>query len=287
MELNINSLCKKYGSNEALKNFTFTFTPGVYGLLGPNGAGKSTLFNILTDNLKRSSGEVTLDGTDILTMGAAYRKIIGFMPQQQGLYPDFTLKRFLYYMASLKGMEKKGIESTIENVCKKVNLYDVMNVRLGAFSGGMKQRALFAQAILDDPGILILDEPTAGLDPKERISIRNLISKIAKDKIVIIATHIVSDIEFISDKILLLKNGVLIKSGTTSDLCTEIYGSVYEVELSKKNDYSAIDNAFVSSYKNSKDVITIRYIDKSKTNTSTIVEPSLEDVYLYYFGKTL
>lgn len=284
MELSINSLCKKYGSNEALKNFTFTFTPGVYGLLGPNGAGKSTLFNILTDNLKRSSGEVTLDGTDILSMGAAYRKIIGFMPQQQGLYPDFTLKRFLYYMASLKGMEKKGIESTVENVCKKVNLYDVMNVRLGAFSGGMKQRALFAQAILDDPGILILDEPTAGLDPKERISIRNLISKIAKDKIVIIATHIVSDIEFISDKILLLDRGDLIKSGTSAELCSEIYGAVFEKDLRDDSVPDTIDRTLISNYLRDKDGITVRYIDKSRESADRIVEPSLEDVYLYYFG---
>ena len=172
MTLTLTNLTKQYGNFTALENFTYDFTAGVYGLLGPNGAGKSTLMNIITDNLKPTSGSVKFDGVETSTMDADFRKILGFMPQQQGIYPNFTLERFLYYMAALKGMKKADAKPQIEKLINLVNLQDSRNKRLGGFSGGMKQRALIAQAMLGEPKVIILDEPTAGLDPKERIRLQ-------------------------------------------------------------------------------------------------------------------
>ena len=284
MELNIYDLNKNYGKKQALKDFTFSFEPGIYGLLGPNGAGKSTLMNILTDNVKRSSGRIEYNGTDIEKLGDDFRKRIGYMPQQQNIFPDFSLSRFLHYMAALKGMKKSGLEERIVNVCESVNLKESINAKLGTFSGGMRQRALLAQAILDDPEILILDEPTAGLDPKERISLRNLISDASRDKIVILATHIVSDIDMIADKVILLDEGSLKKAGTPDALCEEISGSVFERRVGFDDGYGDIDKNMISAYRKEKDCVVIRYINKSEQKNDLMVNPGLEDVYLYYFG---
>ena len=243
MILNITNLTKQYGKLTVLHNFSYEFTPGVYGLLGPNGAGKSTLMNIITDNLRATSGIVEFDGKDTIEMGADFRKILGFMPQQQGIYPNFTLERFLYYMAALKGMKKSEAKADIERLLNLVNLQDSRSKRLGGFSGGMKQRALIAQAMLGNPKIIILDEPTAGLDPKERIRIRNLIAEIAFEKIVIIATHVVSDIEFIAKEVLLLKKGEIIDSGKPHELCEKINGNVFEI-VSTENNLLEISNEY-------------------------------------------
>ncbi len=207
MDLTCDVLSKQYGDNKALKDFSYEFVPGVYGLLGPNGAGKSTLMNIMTDNLKQTSGKLKYDGTDIHDLGREYRKHIGYVPQQQQVFPGFTLRRFLLYISGLKGLDKKTASEQISDIVKKVNLDDVMDRKLSAFSGGMKQRALLAQALLGTPSIIILDEPTAGLDPNERIRFRNIVSKVAFDRIVIIATHVVSDIQFIANSIIILNGG--------------------------------------------------------------------------------
>ncbi len=229
--LSLNGVNKHYGDKHALIDFDYEFTDGVYGLLGPNGAGKSTLMNIITQNIPMDrDGEILWNGEDISTLQARYRRRIGFMPQQQELYPSFTAARFIGYLAVLKGIKREKIDSEIERVLDLVELSDCADQKLGGFSGGMKQRVLIAQTLLGNPKLLILDEPTAGLDPKQRVITRNLIASLAKDKIVIISTHIVSDIETIADKILLIKQGELIDEGTVPELCAKVEGEHKNLE---------------------------------------------------------
>lgn len=285
MELSLSNLTKRYGKFTALKDFSYRFTAGVYGLLGPNGAGKSTLMNIITDNLKPTNGEIRFDGRSTSEMDKEFRKILGYMPQQQGLYPSFTLERFLYYMAALKGMEKSAAKEDISRLMRLVNLQDSGSKRLGGFSGGMKQRAVIAQAMLGDPKIVILDEPTAGLDPKERIHVRNLISEIAFEKIVIIATHIVSDIEFIAKEILLLKSGEIIDSGRSHELCEKIKDKVFEITVGEDKMSEISDRYKISNISKDENNIYIRVIsdDPPSNYNYKTCKPDLEDLYLYYF----
>jgi ABC-type multidrug transport system ATPase subunit len=231
--LNITNLSKSYnkGKTKALDNVSLELSNGIYALLGPNGAGKSTLMNILTLGLQQDSGDVSWNGIDINKAGRSYREILGYMPQQQGLYDGFTGIDFLCYIASLKDIEKSRIKSEAQRVAGLVNLADRARDRLSAYSGGMKQRILLAGAILGDPKLLILDEPTAGLDPKERIRVREIVKSMAGDKIIIFATHVVSDIETIADEVIMLKKGVIAEPGARAgkhacgvkDLC-EAYG---------------------------------------------------------------
>ena len=285
MKLTITDLTKQYGSFTALRDLSCEFTAGVYGLLGPNGAGKSTLMNIITDNLRPTSGSVRFDGRETSEMSAEFRRLLGFMPQQQGLYPNFTLERFLYYMAALKGMNKQDARADIERLIGLVNLDSARSKRLAGFSGGMKQRALIAQAMLGDPKIIILDEPTAGLDPKERIRIRNLVAEIAFEKIVIIATHVVSDIEFIAKEVLLLKQGELIGKGKPHELCKTIDGKVFEVTASEEKLSEISKNFKVGNISKDEQNIYVRVISEGEPNgyKYTPVKPELEDLYLYYF----
>lgn len=281
---NINKTYKK-GAVKALNDFTVTLTPGVYGLLGPNGAGKSTLMNIITDNLNSDKGEVLYDGESIKKLGKNYRSVLGYMPQQQGLYDDFTLKRFLWYMVALKGLNKKEAKEKIASLLDTVNLTDAAHKKLGGFSGGMKQRTLIAQALLNDPKILILDEPTAGLDPKERIRIRNFISEIADNKIVLISTHVVSDIEFIAKEIILLKSGQLVSHDTCNNLIKEIENKVFEIETDKENLKYFQENYRVSNLCHNDDKIIVRTVTDYPPKDYKIqpVKPTLEDLYLYVF----
>lgn len=285
--LEIKNISKTYkkGTVKALDDFSVTLTSGVYGLLGPNGAGKSTLMNIITDNLNSDSGEVLYDGEDIKKLGKDYRTVLGYMPQQQGLYDDFTLNRFLWYMAALKGLKKKEAKQKITSLLETVNLKDSAHKKLGSFSGGMKQRALIAQALLNDPKILILDEPTAGLDPKERIRIRNFISEIADNKIVLISTHVVSDIEFIAKEIILLKSGQLVSHDTCNNLIKEIENKVFEIETDKENLKYFQDNYRVSNLFHNDDKIIVRTVTDNPPEgyKTQPVKPTLEDLYLYVF----
>ena len=211
MELKLEHISKEYKNTTALDDFSMTFSEEIYGLLGPNGAGKSTLMKLITRNIKPTAGEIYLDGTDIHTLKREYQRLIGYMPQQQAIYPFYTGRMFLAYIGLLKGVEKKVLNDEIEKYASKVNLLDVLDRKVGTYSGGMKQRLLIAQAFLGDSKIIIFDEPTAGLDPKERIHVRNLIHDNSAGKIILIATHVVQDIEDIASQIMLLKKGVLIE----------------------------------------------------------------------------
>lgn len=208
--LEIKNISKSYGKKIALVDISMELTPGIYGLLGPNGAGKSTLMNILTDNLIPDSGEVTWNGKSIFSSNLFYRKILGYAPQQQGLYDTFTGRRFLSYMGSLKEIKGEQLNSEIDRVAKLVNMSDKLETKIRSYSGGMKQRLLVAQALMGSPEIIILDEPTAGLDPKERVRIRNVLQEMADDKIILVATHVVSDVESVAREIILLKDGNVI-----------------------------------------------------------------------------
>ncbi len=216
-------LTKSYAGKMALEGISLTLNNGVYGLLGPNGAGKSTLMNIITDNLTADSGEVKWNGQAIHDLGRKYRQILGFTPQQQGLYEEFTGRRFLHYIASLKEVPKAEVKSEVMRVATAVNLADELDKRLGAYSGGMKQRILIAQALLGNPELLIMDEPTAGLDPKERVRIRNLLRQLGDERIVLVATHVVSDIESIADVILMQKKGRIVAQGSVADLLKQYH----------------------------------------------------------------
>ena len=279
--LEIKGLTKKYKDKLALDNFTYTFEKGVYGLLGPNGAGKSTLMNILVDGIKKSGGDIRYNGENITKLGYKYRDIIGYVPQQQGMYDSFTAEEFLNYIANLKGINKKEIYDKVTEMLEFVNLENVRKKKLGGFSGGMKQRILIAQALINDPDILILDEPTAGLDPNERIRIRNLIAQISINKIVIIATHIVSDIEFIANKIIMLSAGKIIKNGSPSELLSEIDGYVFEEMIEKCNVEMYNQKYLVSGLMAGAQQVKIRYICNEKACNGHKVEPNLEDYYLY------
>ncbi|HZK34571.1 MAG TPA: ABC transporter ATP-binding protein [Bacillota bacterium] len=283
--LEIKGLSKNYGSTKALIDFTAVFTPGIYGLLGPNGAGKTTLMDIIARNLKADKGHILYKGKDIVKLGRTYREALGYMPQQQRMYDSFSGRRFLYYMGALKGMKKTNATKQIEGLLDLVNLRDVADKRLSAYSGGMRQRILIAQAILGDPQVLILDEPTAGLDPKERIRIRNLISEISFSKIVILATHVVTDVEYISSEILLMNEGRLVSKKPLSEHLVDMEEKVYEITESEdtidqiKKEYKVVSIAKRDSE------VAIRLVSDNPPSKYKYrrLNPILEDVYLYRF----
>ncbi|NLK99564.1 MAG: ATP-binding cassette domain-containing protein [Clostridiales bacterium] len=285
MILEIRNLSKSYGDKKALENINCSLSEGIYGLLGPNGAGKSTLINILVNNLVQNTGEVLFDGKDIRSLGVDYRSLLGFMPQQQSLFDSFTARKFLGYMGTLKGMEKKKLNERIEEVLSMVNLSEASDKRLGSFSGGMKQRILIAQAILNDPKILILDEPTAGLDPKERIRIRNMISEISFSKLVLIATHVVTDIEFISNEIMILKQGELIVKSQPAKMLDTIIDKVYELSVREEELPQVSSNWRICSMLKDSGSVIVRILsdEKPKGYDCRPVKPVLEDLYLYLF----
>ena len=292
MTLTISGISKSYGTNLALNGFSATLDAGIYALLGPNGSGKSTLMNILTDNLKADSGEITYtDGTgnaeNVLDMGVRFREKLGFMPQYPGLYPNFTVERFMWYMAALKGLSKAQSQQQIPEILAAVELDDVPKRKIGALSGGMKQRLTLAQAVLGDPEILILDEPTAGLDPKQRIAIRNYISKIAFNKIVLIATHVVPDIEFIAKDIIMLKKGVIVDNAPPHELVKKIDGGVWLVPCAESEVQAMQDKFRVTNIARDEQTgeVLLRVLsDTMPTERARVVAPTLEDYYLHVFG---
>ncbi len=294
MKLELVHLKKTYGTVQALKGVDYTFETGIYGILGANGAGKSTMINLITDNVARDkgadSGKILYEGKEILKLGKEFRKLLGYMPQQQGFYEDFSPRAFLRYMAEIKGVKGKNdkgqtVKQQIEELLEVVNLTSVANKKIGGFSGGMKQRVLLAQALLGDPKILILDEPTAGLDPKERISIRNYIAQLSKDKIILFATHVVSDIECIADHVLLLKKGEIVAEGTPIELIEQMSGKVGEItcELAEVGDLQ--EKYKVGNIRQRKNGLALRIVGDELPKEAVPVTENmdLEDVYLYYF----
>ncbi len=286
--LTIRDLSKSYGSNLALNQFTYSFDHGIYALLGPNGSGKSTLMNIVTQNLKSDNGDILLDGAPIGKLGASYREKLGFMPQYPGMYPPFSALDFLRYMAVLKGLNKKKADEQIDELLHAVELHDVRTHRIGSFSGGMKQRLALAQSLLGDPEIVILDEPTAGLDPKQRIAIRNYIASVALNKTVIIATHVVSDVEFIAREAIMLKKGVISDSGSPYELTQKIEGQVWQTVVKPEEVQAMQDKFRVVNIQNGEQGVILRILsDVKPTEDSVTVVPSLEDYYLHVFGDIL
>lgn len=288
MKLELKNITKTFGTITALDNFSMTFETGIYGILGANGAGKSTMINLITDNIPRdrgtNGGEILFDGKEILQMGGAFRKLVGYMPQQQGYYEDFSAKAFLNYMASVKGIPKKEAKRQIDDLLAVVNLKDKAHNKMGGFSGGMKQRVLLAAALLGDPKILILDEPTAGLDPKERIGIRNYIAGLSKDKIILFATHVVSDIECISDQVMLIKKGCLVTVGTPQELIRGMYGKVSEKTCELEEVEQLQKKYKVGNIRQRSDGLALRIVGDDLPQTfQRVSNIDLEDVYLYYF----
>lgn len=284
MELSFDRLTKHYGNKIAVDCVSATLEPGVYGLLGANGAGKTTLMRMLCAILESTSGEVLFDGQDVISMGADYRNVLGYLPQDFGYYPNYTAMEFLMYIAALKGIPKKIARQRAKQLLEEVGLSNVANKKVGTFSGGMKQRVGIAQALLNNPDILILDEPTAGLDPKERVRFRNLLSDYAGDKIVILSTHIVSDMEAIADEVLLMKKGRFVLQGTVSELIEKAKGKVWELTVLPEETRKWQEKATVANLRHEGKQVVLRIIsDTMPTPEAVTCEATLEDLYLYYF----
>ena len=286
MKLELINLTKQYGNFTALDHVHITFTEGICGILGANGAGKSTMMNLLTDNISRTEGQILFDGTDILKLGRGFRRVLGYMPQQQGYYEHMTVQTFLSYMADLKAIPKKRAKAEIERLLTVTNLSDVRHKKLSGCSGGMKQRVLLAQALLGDPKVVILDEPTAGLDPKERIRIRNFISSLSRGRIILLATHIVSDIESISDQILMMKCGQVVGVDTPAALVESVADKVKELPCAPEDLEKLQAQYKVGSVFQRRGETWVRVVGDALPEGGRFVPDrlTLEDVYLYYLG---
>lgn len=286
MVLEVKDVSKKRDQVTVLKNISFTLEPGIYGLLGANGAGKTTLFHVICGLLDADRGSIKFNHKDVKKERDLFLSQLGFLPQNFVYYPNFTGIKFMLYMAALKGVDTKIAKKKCAELLELVGLGEEKNIKIGKYSGGMKQRLGIAQAMLGDPGLLILDEPTVGLDPKERVRFRNLISSFSDNKIVLLSTHIVSDIEYIADEILVLKKGILENRGTGNELIKVIDNCVWECLIDPKDIDYYLSHFIISNQKHQDGKIVLRIVAKEKpTSNCRIVSPKLEDLYLYYFRK--
>lgn len=286
MKLSFENISKLYGDTVALQQIDLTLGSGVYGLLGPNGAGKTTLMRIMTDLLAPSTGRVLLDGQDIAVMGAAFRKKLGYLPQDFGVYPNFTAEQFLLYIARLKGLSKFDAKRQTDNLLRMVGLEDKKQKKLKGFSGGQRQRVGIAQALLGDPEILVLDEPTAGLDPEERIRFRGIISDLSQQKLVLLSTHIVSDLEAVANEIILLRKGVVLEMQKPASLLEQLNGQVWLVTVPAADEAALTKQYVCSNVMHTDGKSVIRLLSESAPRPDAVpTAPNMEDMYLYYFGR--
>ncbi len=286
MELRIENLTKQYGDTLAVNNLNITLTGGVYGLLGANGAGKTTLMRLLCDIQKPTCGHISYNGQKISECGERYRNVLGYLPQDFGYYPGFTAWRFLEYMSAIKGLPRAFARERSLTLLEEVGLLPVKDKKIKTFSGGMKQRLGIAQAMLNDPRVLILDEPTAGLDPKERVHFRNLISAFSQNKIVLLSTHIVSDIEYIAGNILVMKKGQLILRGSPAKILEAVNGKVWECRVANEKVSSLMERFNIGNLRQEDNQSLLRIIsDVKPLDEAVSVSPNLEDLYLYYFNE--
>lgn len=286
LELRLDRVSRHFGAKIAVDEVSFTLTEGVYGLLGANGAGKTTLMRMLCALLPPDSGEITFCGEEIRRMGGEYRRILGYLPQDFGYYPDFTAERYLRYLAQLKALPPQLISRKMEEIWELTGLKDVRKQKLKGFSGGMLRRLGIGQALLNDPKVLILDEPTSGLDPKERIRFRNMISSMGKDRIVLLSTHIVQDVEFIADEVFLMRNGRLMEEGSPQTVAQKVQGKVWECLVDEAWAQRLNERYAVSNLKYENALVHLRIVSEEKpVPDAKLCEPNLEDVYLFYTGK--
>lgn len=286
-ELALTDVFQKFKETEAVRKFNYTFENGVYGLLGENGAGKTTLMRLICGILQPTTGAVTCDSIPIVAMGAEYRQLLGYLPQDFGYYENFTALRFMKYMAALKGLPKEYAETRVDELLDLVNLTGVKNKKLKTYSGGMIRRIGIAQALLNEPEILILDEPTAGLDPNERVRFRNIISSLGKNRMVLLSTHIVSDLEYIADTILIMKKGELIISGTESQIIQKVDGHVWKCMISEQEMQRMNEEYVISNLRNIGEDVELRIVSEKKPMDGAIsVQATLEDAYLYHTRKS-
>ncbi len=285
-KLEMVNVTKSYKHKNANENINLVLESGVYGLLGPNGAGKSTLMKQIVTVTSPTSGKILYNGKDIKSLDEEYRDVVGYLPQDFDAYKNFKAKDFLMYMAALKGMDKQTSKKRVDELLKLVGLSEVSNKLVSKFSGGMKRRVGIAQALLNNPKVLILDEPTAGLDPQERTRFRNLLSQIGRDTIVILSTHIISDIESVAKETIMIKDGKVLLQGTHKEILKGMEGKVYSLDTNDENLVSKIQNEYkVVSINRGIDNISIRFISESKPSYENIklIEPKFEDVYMFYF----
>lgn len=287
MELTIDRVSKRFKDKSAVDDVSLTLTPGVWGLLGANGAGKTTLMRMCCGIMQPTAGEIRADGIPIDRLGAAYRDSLGYLPQEFGFYPDFSVRDYLRYIATLKGVRPVVARDRVERLIRQVGLEKVATRKMKRLSGGMKRRAGIAQAMLNDPRILILDEPTAGLDPNERIRFRNLISELAEDRLVLLSTHIVSDVEYIASEIWLMNGGRITDQGSAEALIRNMRDQVWRCQVPRAEVSRYVAQFKVANIKAGHDGAELRIVAPVRPTADAVLEtPTLEDVFLYHFGET-